>query len=88
MVICCTRGSSTVRARRQGLTLIHFQAQREPFLIQSTPSTTPTNPSTPFTPPKQPLHAPPVPLKALTLSGKVDECEPLPPGRPAPRGRC
>jgi hypothetical protein len=34
-------------ARRQGLTLVHFPAQPEPFLTQSTPLKTPKPHSTP-----------------------------------------
>ena len=49
----------------QGLTLVHFSAQLEPFLTQNTPQTLPDAayhilgvPSYPLAPPKQPLHSP------------------------------
>ena len=66
---------------RQGLTLVHFSAQPEPFLTQNTPIT-PHNTSS--TTPKQLLHAAPIPQKVLTLIIKVDECKPLAPGRGPP----
>jgi len=66
----------------QGLTLVHFSAQLEPCLTQEnalhtlpTPCTPPDTPSTRAT---QPLSAPPEPYKALKLSWKVNECQPLP----------
>jgi hypothetical protein len=40
-----------------------------------------TPPSPRRNPPKQLLKAPPIPQKALTLSRKVDECNPLDLGR-------
>ena len=65
----------------QGLTLVHYSAQLEPFLApKHTLNTldTPYQPlNTPETSPKQPLTAPPVPWNALKLSRKVDECKPL-----------
>jgi len=59
----------------QGLTLVHYSAQPEPFLTRSTPFKPPTPPNTlrhllntrKITP-KQTLNAPPIPQKALTLS--------------------
>ena len=66
------------RTRGQGLTLVHFSAQPELFLTQNIPCTPPNTPShllyTPYTTPKRT----PIPQKALTLTRKVDECEPLP----------
>jgi len=62
----------------QGLTLVNFSAQPEPFPTQNTPS---TPRSSPETPPKHPLHDPsmqsPIPQEVLTLSREVDECKPL-----------
>jgi len=67
-----SHGSSS---SNQGLTLVHFSAQPEPFLTRNTPLKPPTPPNTPRhllnsrkTTPKQTLNAPPVPQKALTLS--------------------
>jgi len=40
---------------RQGLSLVHFSAQPEPFLTQNTSS---PSPNTPQTPPKHPLYFP------------------------------
>jgi len=66
---------------RQGLTLVHFSAQPEPYLTRNAPCTPQTPPDTCQTPakttPTQSLNAPPIPQKALTLSRKVDECKPL-----------
>jgi len=66
---------------RQGLTLVHYSAQLEPFLTQKRTLHTPNTPchplNNPSTPPKQHLTAPPVTQKALKLSLKVDECKPL-----------
>jgi len=66
---------------RQGLTLVHFSAQPEPYLTRNTPFTPPNTPrhllNTRKTTPKQSLNAPPIPQKALTLSQKVDECKAL-----------
>ena len=42
----------------QGLTLVHFSAQPEPFLTQNTLRTTPDTPSYPLTHPKHPLNNP------------------------------
>jgi hypothetical protein len=67
-----------VSARLQGLTLVHFSAQPEPFLTQNASQ---TPPSAHLHPEKQPPNNPkctPVPLKALTFSRKVDEYKPLP----------
>jgi hypothetical protein len=60
----------------QGLTLVHFSAQSEPYVTQNTPfeparNTTPTPRhllNTRNIAPKQTLTAPPIPQKALTLS--------------------
>jgi len=49
----------------QGLTLVHYSAQLEPFLLQKHTLNTP---NTPLPPPKQSLTAPPVTQKALKLS--------------------
>jgi len=53
----------------QGLTLVHFSAQPEPFLTQHTPCTPSKNS---LTPPEHPLNnpemQPPISQKALTLS--------------------
>jgi len=82
------------RRRRQGLTLVHFSAQSEPFLTQEHTLSTPCPPLAPRehsvnTPLTHPLFH----TKALTLSRKVDECKPLGVGRAerrhggsAPRG--
>ena len=59
------RTTATTAAWFQGLTLVHFSAQPEPFLTTNTPY---TPHDTPLTPHKQPIHAPPVPQKALKLS--------------------
>ena len=45
---------STMSSSHQGLTLVHFSAQPEPFLTQNTPYT----PSYPLTSPKHPLNSP------------------------------
>jgi len=49
----------------QGLTLVHFSAQLEPYLTQENTLLTL---STPLILSTQPLHAPPIPYKALKLS--------------------
>jgi len=74
----------TTTTSRQGLTLVHFQAQPEPYLTRNTPFKPPTPPSTPRhllntrkITPQQILNAPPIPQKALKLSWKESECEPL-----------
>jgi hypothetical protein len=43
---------------KQGLTLVNFSAQPEPFLTQNTALTTPDTTSHHVNTPKQPLHAP------------------------------
>jgi len=43
-----TKATGWARASRQGLTLVHFSAQPEPFLTQNTP----------YTPPIHPLYTP------------------------------
>jgi hypothetical protein len=60
---------------RQGLTLVHFSAQPEPYLTLNTPFKPPTTTNTPRHRlntrkiiPKQTLNASPIPQKALTLS--------------------
>jgi len=65
------------RCHGQGLTLVHFSAQPEPFLTLHTPTYPLIPHNTCSMTNNQPLNAPPVPLKALTLSRKVDECKPL-----------
>jgi len=52
------RGGAASRRHRhgQGLTLVHFSAQPEPFLTQNTPSTPLTTPEHPQTTPKHALH--------------------------------
>jgi hypothetical protein len=64
----------------QGLTLVHFSAQLEPFRTRNLSrfGHPMLAPATPYEPPKQPLNAPTVPQKALTLSRKANECKPLP----------
>jgi hypothetical protein len=42
----------------QGLTLVHFSAQPEPFLTQNTPQTPPETPLHSMTPLKHPLNNP------------------------------
>jgi hypothetical protein len=44
--------------QRQGLTLVHFSAQPEPFLTQNAHCTPPDTPSHPLTSPKHPLNNP------------------------------
>ena len=55
---------AVVGAVDQGLTLVSFSAQPEPFLTQSTPKRPPLIPPNPplipLTPSKQPLNPPPV----------------------------
>jgi len=53
---CCGRAlvreaADRAVGRGQGLTLVHFSAQLEPFLTQNTPFTPPN-------PPSHPLHTP------------------------------
>jgi len=60
-----------------GATLVHFSAQPEPILTQNAPSTPSNSPQDPPNTPKHSLRAPPIPHNALTLSRKVEECEPL-----------
>ena len=66
---------------RQGLTLVHFSAQPEPFPTQNTlfrpPNTFCHLLTTRKRTPKQSLNAPRIPQKALRLSRKVDKCKPL-----------
>jgi hypothetical protein len=69
-------GGAAHPAAAQGLTFVYFSARPEPFLTQNTPWTPHLNP---LTPTNQPLNSPFVPQKALMLSQKVDECNPLPP---------
>ena len=45
-------------AKGQGLTLVLFSAQPEPFLTQNTPWTPPDTPQYPLTPPKHPVNNP------------------------------
>jgi hypothetical protein len=79
--------SSASRSADQGLPLVHFSVQPEPFLTQNTP----------YTPRNTPIHHLNTPSlirqcttcpteSAHTLSRKVDECKPLPPTR-TPRRR-
>jgi len=49
----------------QGLTLVHFSAQPEPFLQQKHTLHIPQHLPTPR---KEPLNAPPIPQKPLTFS--------------------
>ena len=60
------RGAQAVR---QGLTLVHFSAQTEPFLNEKLTLHTPYYT---LTPPKHPLNAPLILLKVLKLSRHVD----------------
>jgi len=75
-------GAFMPRVTNQGLTLVHFSAQPEPYLTRNATCTPPNTPrhllNTRKTTPKQSLNAPPIPQKALTLSRKVHECKPLP----------
>ena len=73
-------GRSRPCTPRQGLTLVHFSAQLEPFLTQNTPYHPLIPPDAASSSPKQPLTAPPIPQGVLTLSQEVDECKPLPRG--------
>jgi hypothetical protein len=57
-----------MEGKRQGLTLVRFSAQLEPFLTQKTPYTPSAPPNTCLTRATQPLRAPPSPYKALKLS--------------------
>jgi len=75
---CAKMSMSTVSASEQGLTLVNFSAQLEPFLTQNTPRTPPNTPQHSLTLPKQPIYAPHIPQEALTLSRTVDECKTLP----------
>ena len=63
--------------RRQGLTLVHFSAQPEPFLTHKYTLTTPYYS---LKPPERLLITPkrnPIPQEALTLKRKLDKCKPL-----------
>ena len=59
-------------AAGQGVTLIHFSAQPEPYLTRNTPFTPLNIPrhllNTRIITPKQSLNTPPIPQKALMLS--------------------
>jgi len=61
---------------QQGLTLVHFSAQLEPFLTQNIPYSPKVPPHTYYDPPIQPRNAPPIPQKALTLSRKMRSVSP------------
>jgi len=77
-------GMVTPLGTGQGLTLVHFSAQPEPYLTRNATLYTPNTPrhllNTRKITPEQSLNAPPIPQKALTLRRKVDECKPLGPG--------
>ena len=55
--------------RRQGLTLVHFSAQPEPFLTQNNTLHISLHI---LNIPKDPLHAPPIPKKALYVALKSE----------------
>jgi hypothetical protein len=60
---------------RQGLTLVHISAQREPFMTHNTLRYPLVPLGIPWKPSKQILNAPLTTQQALTLSREVDECK-------------
>jgi len=61
-------GEDEKKQQRQGLTLVHYSAQLEPFLTQNHTLNIPTTPYHPLNTPETTLTAPHVTQKALKLS--------------------
>ena len=67
--------TKSIRVFNQGLTLVHFPAQHEPYLTHTNDTTHPKHPvNKGYTTPTRT----PYPIKALKLSSEVNECKPLP----------